>query len=373
MTLWPWTVELDGVAVALEGVLADLTIRRGRGDISDEPTADTCQLTLLDVDKTLVGAFEVGQDLVVTVSDDGGASSSPRFSGTVTDARLDVDELTVIAAGGLAKLRLYVVGDVVWPVETWTARVNRIFTEAGMLARLELEPDPLFNPPLAARDPATAESTTLGDYLTFLAGMVGALVSDRPNGNVFVQAVGARTLEDAVELDPADVTYSPAWVQEMPRGNIVTVRYTGDQSESVTVTDPASIALYGERPETIDTSFVNAADATYRANQRLGRAAYAHWNIPEAPVLRGLKLELGAPVELDNMPAASPSQPWTPILEGWTDTITGDDWTMTLSLSDPLLSGLTLPWNAVTTTIAWNETDPATNWTEALTLDDLEL
>ena len=371
--LWPHTVELDGASIPLEGVLADLTIRRGRMDVGDEPTADTCQLTLLDVDQALVAAFEVGQALTVTVSDDGGSSSSPRFTGFVTDARLDVDSLTVIAAGALSKLRLYVVGEVSWPVESWSSRVTRAFTEAGLLAQLELEPDPLFNPQLAARDPVTAGPTTLGDYLTFLAGMVGALVSDRPNGDIFVQAVGARVLDAAVALDPDDVAYAPVWVQELPRGNIVTVRYTGDQSEHVTVTDAASVAIYGERPETIDTAFVNAADATYRANQRLGRGAYAHWNVPEAPILRGLELELGAPVELDNMPAASPNQPWTPILEGWSDTITGGDWTMALSLSDPLLSGLTLPWAAVPLELAWNETDPATNWTEALTLDDLEL
>ena len=45
--LWPDTVELDGASIPLDGVLADLTIRRGRMDIADEPTADTCQLTLL--------------------------------------------------------------------------------------------------------------------------------------------------------------------------------------------------------------------------------------------------------------------------------------------------------------------------------------
>ena len=159
--------------------------------------------------------------------------------------------------------------------------------------------------------------------------MVGALVSDRPNGDIFVQAVGARTLGRGRPLEPADVAYAPAWAQELPRGNIVTVRYTGDQSEHVTVTDAdLASALYGERPETIDTAFVNAADATDARESAPRPRRYPHWNIPEAPILRGLELELGAPVILDEMPAASPFEPWTPILEGWTDKITGDDWTM---------------------------------------------
>lgn len=372
--LWPDTVVVAGVSVPLAGVLADLTMHHGRTDISDEPTASTAQLTLEPVTKAFVLGFEVGQSLVITVRD-GGGPSTPRFSGTITDARLEDDRLTVIGAGAISRLRLYPIGAGDYPAEGWNERVTRAFTDAGLASRLELQPDPAFNPQLAARTAATAGETTLGDYLAFLAAMVGALVSDRPNGNIFVQAIGARTTAGATVLAPEDVEYSPAWTQELPRGNIVTVRYTGDQSEQVTVTDAASVGLYGERPETIDTAFVNVADATRRANTRIARGAYAHWNIPEAPLVRGLTLAIGAPVVLDDMPAASPAQPWTPLVEGWTDQITGDDWTMLLALSDPLLSGLTLSWTGTPTTAGyrWDTVDPATDWTEALTLDDLEL
>ena len=46
---------------------------------------------------------------------------------------------------------------------------------------------------------------------------------------------------------------------------------------------------------------------------------------------------------------------------------------MTLALSDPLYSGVTVPWAAVPATAEyhWNTIDPATDWTEALTLEDL--
>lgn len=372
--LWPTSVELAGRSIPLAGVLADLTIHHGLADIGDEPTATTCQITLLDVTAADVLAFEVGQRLAVMVAD-GAATPVPRFSGYVTDAALLDNELTIIGAGEVSRLRLYVVGETDWPAEPWSARVTRIFSEAGMAARLDLEPDPAFDPILAARVFASAGATTLGDYLAFLAAMVGAAVTDRPNGDIRVQAIGARSVAAAVKLDPADVEFAPAWRQELPRGNIVTVRYQADQGASVTVTDQASIDLYGERAETIDTAFQNASDANARANQRLARAAFAHWNIPEAPIVRGLTLELGTPVELSAMPDASPADPWTPILEGWTDELSGDVWRMTLSLSDPLLSGAILPWASVPTTSAyqWNTIDTATDWTEALTLDDLEV
>lgn len=309
MALWPDTVKIEGATIPLAEVLADLVIHHGRTDISDEPTATTCQLTLLGVDQALIAGFEVGQALEVTVKD-GAGPSVPRFTGRITDARLDGDLLTVIGAGRVSILRNYPIGLAgVWPVETWSARVTRIFTEAGLEDLLDLERDPAFDPPLAARDSVTAGPTTLGDYLAFLAPMVGALVADRLDGRILVQAIGARTLDASYALDPAIVAYAPVWVEELPRGNIVTVRYTGDQSESVTVTDTASVLLYGDRPETIDTSIVSASDATARATQRLGRSAFSHWNIPEAPVLQGLDLQIGIPIVLDGMPASAPFEP----------------------------------------------------------------
>jgi hypothetical protein len=373
--LWPSALTIDGVALSLDEVLADVAIHHGRSDVNDEPTPDTCQVTLQEVTKPYVDAFKTGVQLVLKVQDQVTLAESTRFTGRVTDASLDVDLLTVIAVGRLSTLGAYPIGGTVdWPAETWSARVTRIFTEAGLAAQLDLIPDPKFDPLLVSRDHLSAGPTTLADYLGFLAPMIGAAVTDTMDGKVRVQAIGARTLGSAVTLPPDLVLYAPAWKQFLPQGNIVTVRYTGDQSEQVTVRDNASVALYGERPTTIDTTFQNVSDATTRANTRLARAAFPHWNIPEAPVLEGLALQVGAPLVLHTMPEASPFDPWQPIVEGWTDNISRDSWTMTVALSDPLASGLTLPWNAVPPAdpaYVWNTVDPATDWTEALTLESL--
>lgn len=369
--LWPDAIELDGEPLELGDVRAEVSIHHGRADVAAEPTAATCQLSLLGVDRAFVQAFRVGAELRVSAGAAG--SSSPRFTGRITDATLDVDELTAIAVGPLAAARGARVGLAAWPVEPWSARVARLFAEAGLADVLELQADPDFDPELAARDPATAGATTLGDYLAFVAPMIGAAVCDRPDGRILVQALGARTVDGAVALAPADVSYAPAWVMVLPGGNVATVRYTGDQSQSVTLRDDASVELYGERPQTLDTTFVDVADATARARSRLDRGAYAQWNVLEAPIVRGLELEVGAPVVLSSMPAASPYDPWTPIVEGWSEAINRDRWTMQLSLSDPRLSGLVpLPWDAVPALgYAWNEVDQDVAWYEAQSVDAL--
>lgn len=373
MSYWPDTLTVGATVVDLAGVLGSVDLHHGRDDAFSDPQADTCQVTLLGVSKAYVQAFTIGQPLVLTIRD-GAGPSTPRFTGRLTDASLDVDELTVIATGRLATLGGYAVGAGNWPQEAWSARVTRIFAEAGLAGYLDLVPDPGFDPQLAARDASTAGPTTVGDYLAFLAPMLGCAVVDHPDGQILVQAFGARRLSPAVPLDPALVEYSPPWTMVLPLGNIVTVRYQADQGASVTLRDDASVALYGERANTVDTSFVQAADATTRATQRLARTAYPHWNIPQAPLLAGLPLTVGSPLILSSMPPSSPYEPWSPILEGWTDTIQGDEWRMSLALSDPVLSGLTaLPWNAVPVTAGydWATVDQLVPWHSALTLDDL--
>lgn len=373
MSLWPDTVTIGGQTIALADVLAEVSIHHGRADVGDEPTATTCQLVLRDVDPGFVDSFEIGVELRVTAWDDVALASVPRFTGRVTDATLDVDDLTLIGTARLSTLTGYRIGTGNWPQETWSARMQRIFTEAGLASVLDFRPDPDFDPPLAARDPATAGETTLGDYLSFLAPMLGAAVVDGLDGSIVVQAIAARTLDELIVVEPADVAYAPPWTMALPGGNVVTVRYQGDQGASVTIRDEASVALYGERFSTLDTTFVNQADAQQRASTRLQRGAYARWQMLQAPILRGLPLELGRPLLLSQMPTASPFDPWTPILEGWEDTISGPNWTMQLALSDPTYSGVTtLAWQDVPATgYAWNQVNPETAWREALVLDTL--
>jgi hypothetical protein len=373
VSLWPAAIELDDVAIPLGELVADLVLHRGRDSVSSEPTADTLQVTIHDVARDFVRAFDVGQSLRLTVSD-GGAPAVPRFAGRVTDARLDDDQLTVIGTGPIATFRELAIGASSWPAESWSARVLRAFTEAGLAASLDLRPDPELDPILAPRDSETAGATTLGDYVAFLAPMIGALVADQPDGTTLVQAIGARTLDAAIELEPGDVAYAPVWEEQLPSGNIVTVRYQGDQGASVTVQDDASIEHYGRRPITIDTTFQAEADATARARSALNRSAYSHWEIAGAPLLRGLDLPLGEAVILSGLPGWAPFEPWTPLVEGWTDTISGSSWRMELALSDPLVSGLTLSWESIPIDplYLWSTIDPATAWADALTLDDLE-
>ena len=372
------SVTIDGVAIDLAEVFADVTIRHGRTGFFDEAQASTCQLTLLDVERAFTRPFRLGSSLVVNVREDGGPEK-PRFVGRFTDAGLAINDLTAIAVGRLATLSGYTIATADYPEEAWSARVTRAFTDAGLAAYLVLQPPaaPAIDPVLVARP---ADPTTLADYLSALADMIGAAVADTPDGKVLVQAIASRALHPAFVLDPELVEYAPSWSQVLPNANVVTLTYgdpAADPVASYTASDAASVALYGPIPRQVSTTIKNAADAQAVALTILARQSYAHWSIPEAPLLAGVTIAIGAPCSLTDMPDASPFDPWTPICEGWQDSITAGngelEWRQELTLSDPLLSGLVLPWSDVPATAAyhWNTINQTVAWRDALTLDSL--
>ena len=401
--MWVTEVTLDGVPIGLDDVLADVTIRHGRTTIDDAPTASTLQLTLHEVTRELTGDFRVG--VPITIDADG----APRFTGEVTDASLDDDKLTVIGVGRLASLSRYLIGAEPWPSEQWSARVARVFAEAGLTDLLSLQYDADFDPLLIARGSVEEppDAVTLYDYLQQLATDIGAAIADTPDGKVLVQELNARlklstlawvntppdiawnevdpgcSWEEAttagaldpdlvaptLEIDPADVIYVPIWEMVDEIENVSTVGY-GDSLE-VTHSEPSSVALYGERFGGISTQILNLADATTRANERVIRRAFPRWVIHSVATLRGYSLTIGQVVKLSGFPESSPYPEWNACLEGWTDSITGDVWISELAVTDPLLSGVALLWAGVPSDIAWNEVDPGCAWNEATSIGAL--
>ena len=283
------TLTVNGAALDLGDVLADVTIRHGRTGFFDAASASTCQITLLGVDRALTAPFRLGALLVVNATD--GSTVAPRFTGRFTDATLVDDVLTAIAVGALRTLPGYELV-AAYPQEKWSARVTRAFAEAAIAGTLALELGP-FDPLLVA-EPAPSSTRTLGGYLDELAAMVGAAVADLPDGRILVQAIDSRTIGGAVALDPAEVGYAPEWALRLPGANIVDVTY-GEPASSVSARDPASVALYGPIAASVATRFLNAVDAQAVANGRIASGAYSRWTVGDAPLLVGLALKIGTP------------------------------------------------------------------------------
>jgi hypothetical protein len=373
--MWPSSVRIDDVELELELVLAQLTIRHGRGSVVDDPTASTCTLVLRDPTRAFTVAGLVGKSLAVDVIDNPELPPGPanrvqaRFRGQITDADLSDPDLQVIAAGPVAALRRAgSVSTVGWPAEPWSARVQRFLTAAGVTA-FTVNADPGFDPLI---EPPPEAEISIGNYLGELAATVGAAVYDSSSGSIVVDAIGARgapTRVGAIDVDPLNALYSPVWKQALGDVvNSVTVLYGPDRSSSKTVSDSASADLYGGARTEISTTITAEADAQHRAESRLARMSTPRWTMQPVTLVEAspAPYQIGFRVHLTELPPSAPFASWTPVLEGWADRIDGDSFSMELVVSDPLFSGLYARWDEAAPTFLWSDAAPALAWADVL-------
>ena len=369
---WITVVRLDGVALDLAGVIADVTVRHGRAGAADPPQASSATVTLWPVTRELTGSFRVGVSLELRASSPAG--EWPLFMGRVSDAEVNGSTLSIVAAGILANASRVELDLTGWALEPWSARAARLFAATPFAGTVQADPtfDPLVEVPVVS----STDRLTFDSYAQSLRDDVGAAIVDQPDGTLLAQALGARATLGAVHaLDPAKVLYSPRWVQALEVVNRVGVQYGPDSAPALVVsTDSASIGLYGRRYGDLQTRLHASADATTRATQALSRAAYPRWVMPDALVLEPIPgLAVGDRVVLTDLPPGSPFPSWTPVVEGWTDELAGGprSWTQALALSDPLLSGLSLAWSQLPASgLPWNAVNPSLQWFEANSLDD---
>jgi hypothetical protein len=368
-------VLVDGVQVELADVLASVSIRHGRDDVSGPPQSSTATLRLRALDRSELPAWTVGAELVV--QDVAGALL---FTGEISDANLTHDDpeldsiLEVIAASTLASSGGRPVGGHAWPAEAWGARVGRILDEAGLVGDVQA---PAADVQLAATKPADPEtgayeSSSALDALELVRQDVGASIFDDPAGRIVVQAFDARKgLHAPLELDPAIVLFAPAWSMTQDVANRVVLGY-GYGDGTVTVDDPVSQDRFGVHwTGLFDTGLADAATAQTRAALWVDRVSWPRWKLPAVTLLSPQELAVGRLLQLVQLPDSAPFASFGAVVEGWTDTIEGPDWTQDVILSDPIFSGMALAWDELPADLLWQTVDPACSWSEAYLLDNL--
>lgn len=359
-------VSVGGRNLNLAGVTASVTIRFGRVDPTDAPTASTLALDLVD----LADAHPIACGDLIEVDLIGGA---PRFRGWVTDLAQTWDEaghLSLIGAGNLARIYRRKVGSSDWPQEAWSARVARVFAEAAWAAySVQAGPD---DPPVAAR---LGSTTTLGAELENLAATAAAAICDLPDGSVLVQAMTARQAitVPVLVLPPELVLWAPDWSQSLDVVNVVDAGYgTIEDPHTVTSRNESSVTKYGERQASVASTFALAADAGAYGAAMVNRRGFPHWLVPTVQLAGEVTPAIGALVMLRDLPAGSPiGSVWQPVCEGWTDTLTGDAWQTMLQVSDPIRSGMTLPWRNLPSDLIWQAVAPACTWADSFDLNHL--
>jgi len=410
MTAWTpdWAVSINGAGDVTNVTLANLTITSGREDIYSQPYAGYCNIELINLNESAIN-IDVNDAVVIKVKDSTGTYVN-LFGGDVTD--IDV-EVTSSGTGGInERIKIVALGAL--------AKLPKILTE-GVLSKdfdgnqiYSILSDLLFGTwnsvpaalTWAAYDPTTtwadAENTGLGDIdqpgdyelaareasatdvyslVSFLAtsglgylyedssGRIGYADSTHRSqylaANGYVEVTGNHALASGIRTSKR--------IGDLR--NKVTIEHKNAHQE--TATDLASIAIYGEQAQIIQTSIEGHVDAQAQADFYLSLRAYPQEQfrsitfpltspeIDDSDRDNLLNVFMGEALDITDLPSNMVDGRFQGFVEGWTFSAGYNRLDLTLILSPVAYSLQAMKWIDVPVTETWNTISPTLEWINA--------
>jgi hypothetical protein len=411
MTAWNpvWRVIVDGVTYT-NLTLANLTISSGRTDIYSQPVAGYCQLAILNFDQTAI-PMEINDGVTVEIKDSTN-TYVPIFGGTITDLAVTINSIgsvdynqriEITALGALSKLPksvttgvlpkdqdgdqmfallstlLFAQWNAVPAATTWDTFDPTVEWEEALNTGLG-EIDRPGDYDLDARDSNSSDYYTIASQIA-LSGL-GYLYED-PEGRISYADSTHRTQYFAtngyVDLSANDAL--GAGFRTVTRSgdirNKVTIRYKKDQNQSYTDLDGASIALYGELGQVIDTTLDQAIDAESQAEFYLALRAYPQAVFDSityqlvSPELSNtdrdalINVFMGLPLNIVDLPPNISNGEFQGFVEGWTFRAGYNTLELTLTVSPLAYSLQAFRWTSVPAVETWNTINPTLDWLNA--------
>ena len=408
MTQWSpvWRVKIAGIDVT-DSVLASLNITSGRTNIYEQAQAGYCSLTLIVFNQAAID-YEINDTLSVEVQDTT-AVYKPIFGGSIVDIAVSVSEVgstaytqevTITALGALARLQKALTDGVL----TQDFEGNQIETilRQVLFAQWQQVPAAIT---WATYDPtvtwANAENTGLGEIdtpgnyelaqrassRTVIYDLVAALATSGL-GYIYENAAGQISYADSTHRTTylaangyTDLTANHA----LGRGitiktragdvrNDVTIKYGITSASQVSDRDEASIGLYGELAQIINTTIKHQADAESQAAFYLALRAYPQPNFDQItyaltnPELDNgdrdslINVFMGQPIALNDLPLNMSAGTFQGYVEGFTFRASYNELSVTLLMSPLAYSLQAMRWNDVPITETWASVSPILEW-----------
>jgi len=410
MTAWTpdWAVSVNGAGDVTNVTLANLTITSGREDIYSQPYAGYCNIELINLNESAIN-IDVNDAVVIKVKDSTGTYVN-LFGGDVTDIDVEVtssgtgginERIKIVALGALAKLpkiltdgvlskdfdgnQIYsilspllfsnwnaVPAALTWaaydPTTTWANAENTGLGEIDTPGDYEL----------------TARSSSTTDVYSLVSGLatsgLGYLYEDSSGrigyadsthrsqylaANGYVEVTGNHALANGIRTSKR--------IGDLR--NKVTIKYKANATE--TATDAASIAIYGEQGQIIDTSIEAQADAQTQAAFYLSLRAYPQDQfrsitfpltspeIDDSDRDNLLNVFMGQPLDITDLPSNMVDGRFQGFVEGWTFSAGYNRLDLTLILSPVAYSLQAMKWIDTPITETWNTISPTLQWINA--------
>ena len=407
-----WKLEINGVDYT-NLILSNLTITSGRTDIYSQANAGYCNIELINLDQTNY-TFAINESISISVQDST-ATFVPIFGGTITDLTISVSEIgsvayaqtyTMIALGALSRLPRIITtgilphefdGDQIYRVlseilfnqwqqvpaaETWAAydpTVQWQNAENNGLGEIDQPGD--FD--LAAR------SSSVIDVYSLVAGLatsgLGQLYEDAQGRISYADSTHRSQYLSAngyVDLDANQANGKNLQIRTRSGDvrNSITLKYGANSNNQVTDSDPASIALYGNLSQIINTTLHNQADANIQAAFYLELRAYpnAQFNqfafdltnpeIDDSDRDALINTFMGQPLRVSNLPLNMNSGEFLGFVEGWTFAAAYNELSLTMNVSPLAFSLQAFRWENVPIVEQWQDVSATLDWANATIL-----
>jgi len=404
-----WKVTIGGVEYT-SAVLANLTINSGRTNIYEQANAGYINLEIINLDQSNV-AIAINDSLSVQLKDSTDTFVAI-FGGSVVDVAISIGEIgsvgfsqriKIIAVGALARLpkaltngvlakkfdgnQIYDVLKAVlfdswqevpqaltWatysPTTTWANAQNSGLGEIDRPGNYEL----------AAR---SSDRTDVYSLVSALATSGLGYIYEDANGQIGYADSTHRSQYLAtygyVEITANDALGSGLTIQQRAGDvrNSITLKYDATSSSEKSASDSESIGTYGELAQIISTTLHNAADAQDQADFYLSLRAFPQYNfnaityeltnpeIDDSDRDNLIKVFMGMPVSISDLPLNMSSGNYLGFVEGWTFSAAYNQISVTLNLSPISFSLQAMRWNDVPITEKWNTINPTLDWLNA--------
>ena len=407
-----WKLEINGVDYT-NLILSNLTITSGRTDIYSQANAGYCNIELINLDQTNY-TFAINQSISISVQDST-ATFVPIFGGTITDLTISVSEIgsvayaqtyTMIALGALSRLpRIITTG--ILPHEFDGDQIYRVLSEILFNQWQQVPAAETW----AAYDPTVqwqgAENNGLGeidqpgDYdlaarsssVIDVYSLVARLATSGL-GQLYEDAQGRISYADSthrsqylsangyVDLDANQANGKNLQIRTRSGDvrNSITLKYGANSNNQVTDSDPASIALYGNLSQIINTTLHNQADANIQAAFYLELRAYpnAQFNqfafdltnpeIDDSDRDALINTFMGQPLRVSNLPLNMNSGEFLGFVEGWTFSAAYNELSLTMNVSPLAFSLQAFRWENVPIVEQWQDVTATLDWANATIL-----
>jgi hypothetical protein len=410
MTAWSpdWKLTVAGVDYT-DIAISDIQHQAGRTDIYQQPNPSYLQITFVALTGQTL-PFDINDSLSLQVKNTSAAYVNI-FGGDITDITVSVGatgsigtviQYSVLAMGSLVKLAKELYSDAVpqdedgnqiygilssvllgswndvpaaetWagydPTETWTQAVN--------LGLGEIDQPGLYT--MQSRGSGQTPDTIYNITSLIANSAFGYLYEDNQGNIGYADADHRQTYLLAngyVDLDANHALGSG--LSTITRSgdirNDIIINYGSNFGLEKTATSATSIATYGYKAESVQSTIHSAVDAQAVADRYIAQRAFpqpafqsitfpiTNPEIDNSDRDNLLGVFMGQPLNIQNLPAQISSGEFEGYVEGWSWSTRFNELFLTINLSPVAYSQVAMRWNTTPITEAWNTLSPTLTW-----------